>query len=776
MNITNETVEQSQLTDRKRGGGINTLRNRLLLTVLPTVLIPLTLVTAIEFNLTLQKETESKFRLLKDNSQITSDASRDFLKQSLKIPDLLAHSPIISDALKAGTKIVAEKKLAQQDIQKTEAEFKATKLIQSNPSVNQYLATALKDANFAEILLTERNGFNAAFSNTPSDFVQSDEKWWQYAKAKGRVIGSPEFDDSAKALVIALSQAVKAPGSGEFQGVIKTAIPVTNLSENLSSYLAASLVGSKAVQTVDTGSGKTINTISAKGSTAEQQEVLGGQTLIKASQALVKFFNNPSMTSEQLRQDLTAGGMTNIIVERVETQDGQKEAKASLEYQGKIFSLTTIPTTEWVAIASVDRVDIYAPGQELLGNFALTFLLLGGIAVASVLLLARQLSTPLGDLTESAQKVAEGDLTIKAEIAGTSEVQTLAQTFNDLVTKVNALLDEQKQQREALETAIFQLVNDVEGAMDGDLTVRARLDSMEMSTVADIFNAIIDNLRDIAIQVRESAVQVNSSLETNEQSVRLLSEKAVSEAAEIRSTLGSVEQMSESIQTVASSANEASKIADLAYTNVQQGSAVMVQTVDSILNLRNTVGETAKKMKRLGESSQKISQVVALIEEIALKTNLLAINASVEASRAGEQGQGFTVVAEQVGALAEQSAAATREIAQIVAAIQSETQDVAAVMEVGTSQVVDSTRLVESTKERLIQVLEESQKINDLMKSISTATVSQTETARVVSELMKQVTASSEERSDFSIEMAISIQETSEVAKKLEEKVAQFQV
>jgi methyl-accepting chemotaxis protein PixJ len=148
----------------------------------------------------------------------------------------------------------------------------------------------------------------------------------------------------------------------------------------------------------------------------------------------------------------------------------------------------------------------------------------------------------------------------------------------------------------------------------------------------------------------------------------------------------------------------------------------------------------------------------------------------VEASRAGEQGHGFTVVAEQVGALAEQSAIATREIAQIVAAIQAETQDVAAVMELGTAQVVDGTRSVEMTKQKLSQVLQKSQEINTLMSTISTATVSQAETAKVVTLLMQQVTAASEARSIFSSQMATSMQSTSQVAKKLEEKVAQFQV
>ena len=202
----------------------------------------------------------------------------------------------------------------------------------------------------------------------------------------------------------------------------------------------------------------------------------------------------------------------------------------------------------------------------------------------------------------------------------------------------------------------------------------------------------------------------------------------------------------------------------------------MDKTVNSIFQLRTTVGETAKKMKRLGESSQKISQVVSLIEEMALKTNLLAINASVEARRAGKEGEGFMMVAEQVGALAEQSAQATKEISHIVEAIQTETQEVTQAMELGTSQVVDSTRLVEGTKQRLQRILERSQTINELMQSISQATVSQTDTSRTVTELMQHIAQQSQQRSTASQTVAQSMQDTAQVAQTLEAAVEQFKV
>ena len=344
------------------------------------------------------------------------------------------------------------------------------------------------------------------------------------------------------------------------------------------------------------------------------------------------------------------------------------------------------------------------------------------------------------------------------------------------VSSVEKQAVKQRQEKEQLEKAIYTLIEEVSDATDGDLTVRANLDSEELSTVADLFNAIIDNLQEIAIEAKESTSQVGSSLQQNESAIRLLAEQAIAEAKETRDTLISVEQMSQSIQAVAANASRAEKITADNYNTVVSSTKNMDSTVESIISLRTTVGETAKKIKRLGESSQKISQVVSFIEEIALKTNVLAINASVEAGRAGEYGQGFTIVAEQVGALAEQSAAATKEIADIVAIIQAETQEVNQAMESGTAQVVQTTQIVESTKQSLEIVLEKSQEIDRLMESISQSTVSQANTSQNVTQLMQKIAQLSAKTSQSSTEVAQSIGRTADVARKLESTVAQFKV
>ena len=356
------------------------------------------------------------------------------------------------------------------------------------------------------------------------------------------------------------------------------------------------------------------------------------------------------------------------------------------------------------------------------------------------------------------------------------QTQTNEKSLNALNRSLEQSANEQRQEREALEEAISSLMDSLEPASEGDLTVRAQLLEGDVGIIADLFNAIVENLRAIAIQTKSSASEVSLSLGDNEVTIRQLAEEAVVEAEQIQETLSSVANISESIKEVADNAEKTATISNDAFATAQEGNQAMDLTVESIQGLRTTVGDTAKKIKRLGESAQQISQVVSLIDEIALKTNLLAINASVEAARAGELGQGFTAVAEQVGALAEQSANATKEISQLIQGIQRETQEVVAAMEVGTTQVVASTRLVEDTKTRLQAVLEKSQDIDRLMQSISQATVSQAETSQMVTETMKQVTTASTRRSQSSRQIAEAIKGTTNIVQELQESVAQFKV
>ncbi len=766
------------------------LRQRLLITLLPTILIPLFIAGLFGYNTASNRGREEKLQQVQQDGLLTAQNTSALFDEKLRVANLLGQNPLSKKAFDRAKAQVQAEGLAPKSITELEQKFSKTKQLPAYDELNSYLRETLESNALAEIFLTDRNGFTIAAGSPTADFVQRDESWWQIAAAKGQSMDNPKFDESIQQNVVALSRRITNPGTDEFLGVMKVSVNSDRLNRDIAQYIQRNLQDSDRVQLMDSISGKIVTTIAPSNvtlSTEDSQKLIGGNLLATLAASL----------SERSQASIEPGDVANfrkhfeshpgfklLSLNMADSTDGRQVIRGAVIKMGdRYYSLTTLPRTSWVAVSSATVSDVEIAGRELLNLFGGISLLLGGIATILVLWLAKQLSQPLTDLTQTATEVAKGDLSVRAKLQGTAETETLGRGLNNLLNQVQTLLQsqeesskEQRKQREELENDVVQLMDEVGDAAMGDLTVRAQLSAGDVGIVADLFNSIIENLRDTAMQVKVSSGQVGTSLDVNAEAIRNLAAQAIAEAASLRSTMTAVDQMSDSIQQVASNAEQASSLTNETYSTVQDSSQYMDQAVDSILNLRSTVGETAKKIKRLGESAQKISQTVSLIDEIALKTNLLAVNASVEAARAGELGQGFTAVAEQVGSLAEQSARATKEIAMIVAAIQAETQEVVTAIETGTAQVVDSTKLVEATKLRLTQVLEKSAQINKLMRSISESTTDQTMASVVVTEMVKSAAISSEQRSQSSEQMARAMQDTAEIARSLSESVAQFKV
>jgi methyl-accepting chemotaxis protein len=230
------------------------------------------------------------------------------------------------------------------------------------------------------------------------------------------------------------------------------------------------------------------------------------------------------------------------------------------------------------------------------------------------------------------------------------------------------------------------------------------------------------------------------------------------------------------VRLIAANAEQAEAAVKQAAQTVEEGDQAMNRTVDGILAIRETVAETAKKVKHLGESSQKISTVVNLISTFAAQTNLLALNASIEAARAGEEGRGFAVVADEVRALAQQSAQATSEIEKLVAAIQAETNEVVAAMEAGTEQVVTGTKLVDETRQSLNKITAASAHINKLVEAITQATVVQSQASEAVTQTMTNVAQSADKTSKEASSVSSSFEQLLTVAQALQEDVRRFKI
>ncbi|ESA35454.1 methyl-accepting chemotaxis protein [Leptolyngbya sp. Heron Island J] len=344
------------------------------------------------------------------------------------------------------------------------------------------------------------------------------------------------------------------------------------------------------------------------------------------------------------------------------------------------------------------------------------------------------------------------------------------------VQQFSSLASEQKALKENLQKRALELMLEVDPVSQGDLTVRAQVTADEIGTIADSYNATIASLKKIVGQVQQASQQVTTTANQNESSVLDLSQAAQQQTQEIAAALDQLAQMVTSIREVAANTDQAKAIVKQTTATVTSSDEAMNRTVEGILAIRETVAATAKKVKRLGESSQKISGVVNLINEFAAQTNLLALNASIEAARAGEEGRGFAVVADEVRSLAQQSAEATTEIENLVAEIQAETNDVVKAMEMGTEQVVVGTQLVDETRESLNSIAQVTTDMKILVNSINQATLSQSENSESVTKVMKGVANIAQKTSSNANKVSTSFKELLEISQALQESVSQFKV
>jgi twitching motility protein PilJ len=395
----------------------------------------------------------------------------------------------------------------------------------------------------------------------------------------------------------------------------------------------------------------------------------------------------------------------------------------------------------------------------------------------------RPIRNTVEDLQQQFNSVIQGNLSARASVYSEDEFGLLSSSFNQMsrvilttTSEAQRKAQEQEQAKEDLQRQVIRLLDDVEGAARGDLTVQAEVTADVLGAVADSFNLTIQNLREIVEQVSVAARQVSKGSTENESFARSLSADALRQAEELAVTLNSVQVMTDSIQRVAESAREAEEVARSASSTALKGGEVGRTYRGRYFEIRETVAETTRKVKRLAESSQEISKIVALISQIASRTNLLALNASIEAARAGEAGRGFAIVADEVRQLADRAAKASKEIEQIVLQIQSETGSVMTAMEEGTQQVIEGTKLAEQAKRSLEDIIQVSNRIDVLVRSITADTIEQTETSRTVAQVMQSVELTAQETSQESQRVSGSLQNLVGVARDLLTSVERFKV
>ena len=276
-----------------------------------------------------------------------------------------------------------------------------------------------------------------------------------------------------------------------------------------------------------------------------------------------------------------------------------------------------------------------------------------------------------------------------------------------------------------------------------------------------------NNLQYIVNQIQQSVDEINVSIQK-------LTTEAVIESEQNNRSLETIDNMTIAIVSIANIAQQAVTIINDANYAATETGAAMDLTLQNIFLVQETVSEIVKKVKRLGESSQQISRVVSVINQIAMQTNLLAINAGIEAARAGEEGQGFAVVAEEVGELAARIATATQETEEIIAKIQRETGEIIQGMTTGTNQVAESSHIIKNAKESLQQIVNVSEQIDTLVQSILSTTTSQIQTSEIVIQTVKDITNISRFNRDNYHQISQSLQKAVDISQQLKETVETF--
>ena len=324
--------------------------------------------------------------------------------------------------------------------------------------------------------------------------------------------------------------------------------------------------------------------------------------------------------------------------------------------------------------------------------------------------------------------------------------------------------------------AVLELLDEMGDLSEGDLTVRAQVKETITGAIADSVNYTIDSLRDVVAEINRATEQVNLATEAAQGTSIALLEAAELQSQQIVDTTTAVNGMTSSIHQVSTNASEAANVAQRSLQAATQGSQAVQNTIAGMNGIREQIQETSKRIKRLGESSQEIGEIVELISDITEQTNILALNAAIQAASAGEAGRGFTVVAEEVQRLAERSSEATKQIGSIVKTIQTDTNSAVAAMEKSTEGVVEGARLSDAAGQALTEIETVTTNLAQLIQSISTATEAQTEAASQVTHNMQQIQEITTLTTDGTKQTTESIVQLTALADDLRKSVAGFKL
>jgi len=361
-------------------------------------------------------------------------------------------------------------------------------------------------------------------------------------------------------------------------------------------------------------------------------------------------------------------------------------------------------------------------------------------------------------------------------IFGVATMGFLLLLARKLVVDARIRAQESAEQNRQTQDAILKLLDEMGDLADGDLTIQPEVTEQITGAIADSINYAVREMRGLVARIKSAAGQMAIASENSRQTATELTEAALRQAAQITETTNRVVAMARSMEDMSKSAERSAEVAQGSVATAKRGTQAVQDTIRGMDEMREQIQETAKRIKRLGESSQQIGEIVELINDIAEQTNILSLNAAIQAAMAGEAGRGFAVVADEVQRLAERSAEATKQIADLVKTIQADTNEAVASMEQATNGVVQATRLADAAGQALGEIESVSEQLSSLIVSIARDAGRQSQTATEVSGSMAKIQETTTLTSAGSRQTAESIGKLSDLARELQASVSGFKL
>jgi twitching motility protein PilJ len=395
------------------------------------------------------------------------------------------------------------------------------------------------------------------------------------------------------------------------------------------------------------------------------------------------------------------------------------------------------------------------------------------VALLIIFVLARRVLRPLSELASFSERFVAGDARAKADIHTEDEFGYIAENFNRSAGKVARAVVNQEAQ-ESLQRSITDLLGVINQVARGDLTLRGKVTNDALGNVVDSVNYMLDNFTKVLERVRRAAIDVANSATNILSATDEMATGATQQDQEITNTSSAVEELTVSMKQVSNNAEASAEAARRALDAAEQGNRAVRDTLEGMQRIRASVQATAKKIKSLGDRSLEISEIINVINDITEQTNLLALNAAIEAARAGEAGRGFAVVADEVRKLAEHSRSATKDIAALIKAIQAETNEAVVVMEEGTKEVEVGASLADQAGKALEAISSVVRQSAELVQEISLASKQQVRGTEGVANAMQIISNITRQASQGARQTVSTIGQVVKLSEQLNEALAQF--